>query len=225
MRNATFGFGCRHADDGTIVVKTRLSTIHLALALSMSVSLSMLVAAAPPAKAATPLPQPVQVLEVVTEQGALTLKLDKPIPAKRAEQIKKGLQDGMKAGDKAVVSASADPIMYCTTERSNSDSNGSFHLARVCSLRQLRWDFRISARIKAIIVSPVSETGLWYWINGVRQPRNSPHVVGKTYIFHGTMSGVDTGERVQYQDYMTFRHNIGGGGTGSITFAGVVRMV
>jgi hypothetical protein len=29
---------------------------------------------------------------------------------------------------------------------------------------------------------------------------------------------------VTYQDYMTFRHNIGPGGTGSITFAGSVRM-
>ena len=147
------------------------------------------------------------------------------MPASDAKTVERRLRGDLQATSGMVAAASVDPIMYCSTERFYCDSNGRLHLARFCSLRQLRWDYRISAAVQAVIVSSVNETGLWYWINGVRQPRNAPHVVGKSYLLHGTMSGVDTGERVEYQDYLTFRHNIGGGGTGSITFAGVAKMV
>lgn len=115
--------------------------------------------------------------------------------------------------------------MACGDVFSPSDENGRARIERFCDLRQLRWTYRISSQVRAIIVGPVTETGLWYFINGVRQPRNSPHVEPSDYLFHGTMSGVDTGVQVDYQDYLTFRHNIGPGGTGSITFAGFARLV
>ena len=52
--------------------------------------------------------------------------------------------------------------------------------------------------------------------------KNAGHYVPDYYQFHGTMTGATRGTRIDYQDYMTFRHNIGPGGTGSITWAGRV---
>ncbi|MGH3796564.1 MAG: hypothetical protein ACRDSP_16945 [Pseudonocardiaceae bacterium] len=181
--------------------------------------LTVLLFGAPPASAASTAP-PVRVIEVSAGHNTLTLRLDEPMPASEAATTARTLRQDMQAAAALTV----PDIMFCTTGRSYTDSNGTLNLARFCDLRQLRWDYRISEGVQAIIVSPVSETGLWYFINGVRQPRNSPHVEPRDYLFHGTMSGIDTGVTVDYQDYMTFRHNIGPGGTGSITFAGSVRM-
>lgn len=176
---------------------------------------SVLLVGAPPASAVPAAPQ-VRVIEIPFGQNLLTLRLDKPMAASDAAAAARTLRQNMQAP--------VSDIMFCTTGRSYTDSNGTLNLARFCNLRQLRWDYRISPGVQAIIVGPVSETGLWYFINGARQPRNAPHLEPRDYLFHGTMSGIDTGVTVTYQDYMTFRHNIGPGGTGSITFAGSVRM-
>ena len=56
----------------------------------------------------------------------------------------------------------------------------------------------------------------------MRMSQNRPHVEAKDYIFHGNMRGANPGSKIQYQDYMTFRHNIGRGGTGSIFWSGEV---
>ncbi len=45
------------------------------------------------------------------------------------------------------------------------------------------------------------------------------------YTLHGTMNPVYVNDILDYQDYLTFRHNIGSGGTASVTFAGSVRLV
>ncbi len=79
--------------------------------------------------------------------------------------------------------------MSCGAVFSPSDENGRAHIERFCDRRQLRWTYRISQQVRAIIVGPVTETGLWYFIDGVRQPRNSPHVEPSDYLCHGTMSG------------------------------------
>jgi hypothetical protein len=198
------------------VARTR---IRAAISVLWAVVLSVLLLGAPPASAALTAP-PVQMIEIAAGHNILTLRLDSPMPASEAAAATRTLHRDLQASAAAPV----PDIMFCTTGRSYTDSNGTLNLARFCDLRQLRWDYRISEGVQAIIVSPVSETGLWYFINGVRQPRNAPHLEPRDYLFHGTMSGIDTGVTVDYQDYLTFRHNIGPGGTGSITFAGSVRM-
>lgn len=155
---------------------------------------------------------------IVIEDGRSTLSLsfDRPIDSAEASRVAENLNN------ESIMQTAAADIMFCTTGRSYTDSNGTLKLDRYCNYRQIRWSYRISSGVQAIIVSNVNETGLWYWINGARQPRNAPHNVAKSYLFHGTMSGIDNNKTVDYQDYMTFRHNLGSGGTGSITFAGSI---
>lgn len=82
------------------------------------------------------------------------------------------------------------------------------------------WGYEISAAVQAIIVSNVKERGLSWWRDGAFAGQNSPHTVPGDYHFHGNMSPVYSGNEVDYNDYFTFRHNIGSGGTGSISLAG-----
>ncbi len=112
----------------------------------------------------------------------------------------------------------------CEGSGNRSDSNGTLSLQYACisSSGTLAWGYRISPAVRAIIVSNVSESGLRWWRNGVSMPQNAPHVVPKDYTIHGSMTPTYNNNRVEYQDYMTFRHNVGSGGTGSITWAGRV---
>ncbi|WP_018687190.1 hypothetical protein [Actinokineospora enzanensis] len=64
-----------------------------------------------------------------------------------------------------------------------------------------------------------------WWRNSYVQPKNSPHNVPKNYIFHGTFNPVYGSDHLDYQDYFTFRHNVGSGGTGSLTIAGAVDLI
>lgn len=45
------------------------------------------------------------------------------------------------------------------------------------------------------------------------------------YQLHGTIPGVWSESYVQLKDYMSFRHNIGSGGTGVVTFAAMVTLL
>lgn len=165
----------------------------------------------------------VSVLKVQDGHSTLVLKFDKPISKVKADGLARSLESvGQSQADQSEGARRAADIMFCSTGRSYTDSNGTLSLQRSCPYRNLQWGYKISSGVQAIIVSNVNETGLWYWINGVRQSRNSPHNVAKNYNFHGTMSNISNNRTVQYQDYMTFRHNVGSGGTGSITFAGEI---
>ncbi|OZM77694.1 hypothetical protein CFP66_35220 [Pseudonocardia sp. MH-G8] len=164
---------------------------------------------------------PVDRVEVSTGSYRLELVMDRPLTAAQVARYEQELR-GMLRHEQQV----DGPVdMDCGAVFSPADENGRARIERICDRRQLRWTYRISSQVRMIIVGPVTETGLWYFINGVRQPRNSPHVEPSDYLFHGTMSGVDAGVQVDFQDYLTFRHNIGPGGAGSITFAGSARMV
>ena len=84
---------------------------------------------------------------------------------------------------------------------------------------------QLSDGIRARIVGNVNEDGLWWWRNGVRQSRNAPHPNrSKYYVFHGTWNPMWNGDLITYQDYISFRHNIGSGGRGSVLFAGQYRV-
>ena len=87
------------------------------------------------------------------------------------------------------------------------------------------WSVRLSDGIRARIVGNVNEDGMWWWRNGVRQSRNAPHPSrSKYYVFHGTLNPMWNGDLITYQDYISFRHNIGSGGRGSVLFAGQYRV-
>jgi hypothetical protein len=190
----------------------------LRIVLAVGAALALLLTLGAPASASSV----VRNIVVSAEGATLTLQLDRPMASDAALLVERRLGADLR---QSAAAASSEVTMGCNLIFSASDTNGVVRLERYCGLRQIRWDYTISATARAIIVGAVSETGLWYFINGVRQPRNSPHVVPSDYHLHGTMSGVLSGQYVQYQDYMYFRHNIGPGGTGSITFAGALRLV
>ncbi|WP_066956420.1 hypothetical protein [Streptomyces lushanensis] len=118
----------------------------------------------------------------------------------------------------------APATLRCDRNPSWSDANGTLHARFNCKYSTINWGYKISARVKSFITSKVNERGVSWWNNGTRKPRNAGHVVGKSYHFHGTLKPVRHGDHVQFQDYMTFRVNIGGRtGTGSITWAADVK--
>lgn len=84
----------------------------------------------------------------------------------------------------------------------------------------LPWGFKISGQVQGSIVGLVNERGLKWWRNSVQQPMNSPHLEAKNYLFHGTMKKVWNGDTIVYKDLYTFRHNVNGGGNGSISIGG-----
>ncbi|MFF3754905.1 hypothetical protein ACFYYH_31415 [Streptomyces sp. NPDC002018] len=114
--------------------------------------------------------------------------------------------------------------LRCDKNPSWSDGNGTLHARFNCKYGTINWGYKISTRVKSFITGNVNERGVSWWSNGKRKPKNAGHVVGKSYHFHGTLKPVKHADRVQFQDYMTFRVNIGGRtGTGSITWASDVK--
>ncbi|MDQ2737883.1 MAG: hypothetical protein M3Y35_04505 [Actinomycetota bacterium] len=94
-----------------------------------------------------------------------------------------------------MVAASAPTYEYfwCGTQISETDSNGTFNLNRLCSgLNQIRWTYQIGPISRSIIVGNVVERGLDFWIDGQPQSRNATHTEPAGYFFHGTMSKITT---------------------------------
>jgi hypothetical protein len=120
--------------------------------------------------------------------------------------------------------AKAPGTLRCGQNPSWSDANGTLHMRFNCKYGTINWGYKLSARLQAIITSNVTERGASWWKNGKHMPRNSGHVKGKSYLFHGTFKPVGHGDHIQSQDYFTFRVNIGGQtGTGSLTWTSDVR--
>ncbi len=72
--------------------------------------------------------------------------------------------------------------------------------------------------------STINERGLAWWRNGTRMPSNTGHIVAPSYHPHGTMAPVYARNHVDFQDYITWRHNVGPGGTSALTFAGHIQL-
>ncbi|MBQ0983643.1 hypothetical protein KBZ10_03710 [Streptomyces sp. F63] len=115
-------------------------------------------------------------------------------------------------------------ILRCGRNPRWSDTNGTLHARFNCLYSTINWGFRISRRVQSVITGPVRERGVSWWRNGRAMPRNAGHVVGKNYLFHGTLKPVRHDDLVQFQDYMTFPVRIGGRpGVGSLSWAASVK--
>jgi hypothetical protein len=97
------------------------------------------------------------------------------------------------------------------------DENGVYTIQRACRSQSAPWGYRLSAYVQSIVVGNVHELGMDWWREGVKQPRNAPHTVGPSYIFHGTYTPVAQGIDIRYNDVFQFRHNVGPGGEGSVS--------
>jgi len=151
------------------------------------------------------------------DRVTLSLTFDKGISQVEATKLRSSLAGSM------VPSYGVD--FWCWGSMDVPDGNGTFSIQYNCgSPRTLPWGYQISAAVQAIIVSPVTEAGLRWWRNSYFAGQNSNHTVPASYILHGTMNPVWATDEVSYQDYMTFLHDVGGGGTGSISFAGGVNL-
>ncbi|QLI99624.1 hypothetical protein HZZ00_00620 [Streptomyces sp. NEAU-sy36] len=166
-----------------------------------------------------------------TGGGTTTLRfaLDGGAKLSRADLDRVGAQLGLgKGGLHAVTGTVAQraaaerrsAVLRCDRNPSWSDANGTLAARFNCPYSNINWGFKISARVQSVITSNVNESGVSWWRNGKRMPKNAGHVVGKSYHFHGTLKPVKHGDHVQFQDYMTFRVRIGGRpGTGSLVWA------
>ena len=162
--------------------------------------------------------------------STLTLRFDKPVDAAEAARMTRRLAATRATSTvtpKAAVRQQGrlgPAYISCEGSGNWSDANGTLSMQYTCPSGggTLAWGYRISPAVQAIIVSNVSERGLRWWRNGTAMPQNAPHVVPDYYTIHGSMRPTYNNNRVEYQDYMTFRHNLGPGGTGNITWAGRV---
>lgn len=152
--------------------------------------------------------------------SVLTLSFEKPISEKEADRVEAGLRaDGASS---LQVQATGDKL-WCWGSIVDQDSNASFDIQYSCnSPRTLAWGLKLKPAVQRIVVGNVSEGGLTWWRNLAYAGKNAPHTVPPSYLFHGTMNPVYAGNDIDYQDYITFRHNVGSGGTGSVTWAGSV---
>ncbi|BFU44701.1 hypothetical protein KRMM14A1004_29380 [Krasilnikovia sp. MM14-A1004] len=147
--------------------------------------------------------------------STLRLNFDSPISQQQAAAITSAM-----AGPTVTPTGES---MWCLGYISRNDANSTFYIQYNCgSPRTLTWGWKLSASLQSVIVSSVSEIGLQWWRNGAFAGQNAPHVVPKDYTIHGTMNPVYAGNDIDYQDYATFRHNVGTGGTGSVSWAGSV---
>jgi hypothetical protein len=124
-------------------------------------------------------------------------------------------------------SQGAVETLSCGEEKAFSDTNGSWQLRFQCfpTYGVVNWHFNFASTLRGIAASWGSEDGLRWWRNSIEQPKGSPHLVPLDYTLHGTMSRVFVGDEIDYQDYITFRHNLGSGGTARVTFAGSIKLV
>jgi hypothetical protein len=115
----------------------------------------------------------------------------------------------------------------CGQEVPFSDENGTWQLRFQCleGYGVVNWHFNFAPSVRSIAAGWATEDGLRWWRNSAEQPKGSPHFIPLDYTLHGTMSRVHVGDILDYQDYITFPHNVGSGGTASITFAGSIRLV
>ncbi|OLM08227.1 hypothetical protein Ae505Ps2_6287 [Pseudonocardia sp. Ae505_Ps2] len=153
----------------------------------------------------------------------LVLEFDRPLLQSEAEKIRSRFTSvtSFEAQDYQRVET-----LGCHRGFDRSDRNGVLSLQFTClpSHGVVAWGYRLSPAVKSTVVGPVTERGLQWWQNGAKRPSNSSHVESADYIFHGSMNPVLVNDVLDYQDLFTYRHNLGGGGTAKLVFAGSLRL-
>lgn len=134
-----------------------------------------------------------------------------------------------KSGGQGVVvvgdgDGSPAPI-YCDEGNAWSDADGTFSLQRACGSDKAPWTFYLSAGLQSICVDGTYiERGMKWVLNGVTKPMQAAHLAGTVcyYKFHGTFT-VSKGDLMSYNDVVSFHHNVGSGGTATLTIYGNVQ--
>jgi hypothetical protein len=107
--------------------------------------------------------------------------------------------------------------LHCNKVYNFSDVNGTYTIQHACGGSTGPWGYRMSAALCGIIAGNVVEAGMSWTRNGVSQPRQAPHTVGCTYIFHGTYNPDRDYDHISYVDSFTFAVK---GGHGSLQIYG-----
>jgi hypothetical protein len=162
-------------------------------------------------------------LSIVGENATVVDDTAQLVAGRRPPPPARGNQPG---GD---VSATAGPTgqdLYCWASYGWGDSNGRFTLQHACGGSTAPWGYKFSLTLRNIVTGYVYEHGMWYSVNGVGMGRGNPHYVPDDYQFHGTFSRTYDYTRVRYDDYFTFRVNVGGRlGDGALSIAGSFRFI
>ncbi len=185
--------------------------------------------------------------EFPSASSTLTLTFDQPISDQEAAAITTDIGAGTaplevtgsvlrRKGDavelthsaeKSVTPMAAGPsgaYLDCNRAYAWSDVNGTFSLQRACFTGTAPWGYRLSPYIQGIVAGLVSELGLSWVRNGEPMSRMAPHTVPASYIFHGTFNPARAGDRIVYNDYFNFRHNLGQGGSAQIHIFGTFHL-
>jgi hypothetical protein len=153
--------------------------------------------------------------------ATVDITFDRPISAAAAAEIREDTA--------AVPAGQATTVEHitCGQEIVRSDTQGGASLRYECHplYGVLNWFFRLSPALQATVVGTVDERGVSWWRNGVEQPQNGQHLgIPADYLMHGSLLKVWNGDVVDYQDYVSWQHNIGTGGRIAVVFAGSVAL-
>lgn len=153
-------------------------------------------------------------------RARVVLTFDDPIDRQQADAVREVLSRTVVDNQPAI------ETLGCNSYTDRPDANGMLTLQLTClpSHGALAWGFRLSPQIQAMAVGPVDEDGLRWWKNSQEQSKNAPLTVPSDYLLHGTMRRVFVTDILDYQDVITFRHNIGSGGTARVVFAGSLEL-
>lgn len=114
----------------------------------------------------------------------------------------------------------------CNHHHDWTDSDGHFGYQHSCEGTTAPWTWQISAKVQAIIVGSVNETGMTWTRNGKLMPQQAPHVEGKNYVFHGTFNPLHNKDVLSFNDTFNFKVNVGGQeGSGQIIIWGNIHQL
>jgi hypothetical protein len=91
-----------------------------------------------------------------------------------------------------------------------TDPDGTFSLQHACGGHTGTWGYQISQGLCAIVVSNVTESGMFWTRNGTIMPDQAGHYEGCGYIFHGTFNPENDYDVINYGDNYTFLIEVNG---------------